>query len=137
VKVFAAVRDEPGNVSVKTIGQEAFKLGAIRAVGLPTTCSPMSRRTCWRARVAAEAPSHLRSHPHTRTGRNFGLARGWLRGLAGSVTRSTVPWRRALGGAAPSARGRERRPGINRDSCPCFRSPETSSARPGSPLVPP
>lgn len=33
--VFAAVRDEPGNVSVKTIGQEAFKLGAIRAVGLP------------------------------------------------------------------------------------------------------
>lgn len=33
--MFAAVRDEPGNVSVKTIGQEAFKLGAIRAVGLP------------------------------------------------------------------------------------------------------
>lgn len=33
--VFTAVRDEPGNVSVKTIGQEAFKLGAIRAVGLP------------------------------------------------------------------------------------------------------
>ena len=33
--VFAAIRDEPGNVSVKTIGQEAFKLRAIRAVGLP------------------------------------------------------------------------------------------------------
>jgi hypothetical protein len=35
VDVFAAIRDEPGNVSVKTIGQEAFKLGSIRAVGLP------------------------------------------------------------------------------------------------------
>ena len=33
--VFAAIRDEPGNVSVKTIGQETFKLGAIRAAGLP------------------------------------------------------------------------------------------------------
>jgi len=35
VDVFAAIRDEPDNVSVKTIGQETFKLGAIRAVGLP------------------------------------------------------------------------------------------------------
>ncbi len=64
--VFAAVRDEPGNVSVKTIGQEAFKLGAIRAVGLPGDLfADVAPRVLagWRARVAAEAPSHLRSHP--------------------------------------------------------------------------
>ena len=65
--VFAAIRDEPGNVSVKTIGQEAFKLGAIRAVGLPddlfADVAPKVLAS-WRARVAAEAPSHLRSHPH-------------------------------------------------------------------------
>ena len=67
VDVFAAIRDEPGNVSVKTIGQETFKLGAIRAVGLPddlfADVAPKVL-TGWRARVAAEAPSHLRSHPH-------------------------------------------------------------------------
>jgi TnpA family transposase len=64
--VFAAVRDEPGNVSVKTIGQEAFKLGAIRAVGLPGDMfDDIAPKVLagWRARVAAEAPSHLRSHP--------------------------------------------------------------------------
>jgi hypothetical protein len=62
----AAIRDEPGNVSVKTIGQEAFKLGAICAVGLPgdlfADVAPKALAG-WRARVAAEAPSHLRSHP--------------------------------------------------------------------------
>ena len=67
VDVFAAIRDEPGNVSVKTIGQETFKLGAIRAVGLPddlfADVAPKVLAS-WRARVAAEAPSHLRSHPH-------------------------------------------------------------------------
>ena len=65
--VFAAIRDEPGNVSVKTIGQEAFKLGAIRAVGLPDDLfADVAPKVLagWRARVAAEAPSHLRSHPH-------------------------------------------------------------------------
>ena len=64
--VFAAIRDEPGNVSVKTIGQEAFKLGAIRAVGLPDDLfADVAPKVLagWRARVAAEAPSHLRSHP--------------------------------------------------------------------------
>src|SRR6266851_3235445 len=65
--VFAAIRDEPGNVSVKTIGQETFKLGAIRAVGLPADLfadvAPKVLAS-WRARAAAEAPSHLRSHPH-------------------------------------------------------------------------
>jgi hypothetical protein len=67
VDVFAAIRDEPGNVSVKTIGQEAFKLGAIRAVGLPDDLfADVAPKVLagWRARVAAEAPSHLRSHPH-------------------------------------------------------------------------
>ncbi|HEX3308196.1 MAG TPA: DUF4158 domain-containing protein, partial [Streptosporangiaceae bacterium] len=65
--VFAAIRDEPGNVSVKTIGQEAFKLGAIRTVGLPDDLfADVAPKVLagWRARVAAEAPSHLRSHPH-------------------------------------------------------------------------
>ncbi|MFC4590150.1 hypothetical protein ACFO8L_28935 [Sphaerisporangium corydalis] len=33
--VFAVIREEPGNVSVKTIEREVFKLAAIRAVGLP------------------------------------------------------------------------------------------------------
>ena len=47
--VFAAIRDEPGNVSVKTTGQETFKLGAIRAVGLPDDLLAESRRRCWRA----------------------------------------------------------------------------------------
>ena len=67
VDVFAAIRDEPGNVSVKTIGQEAFKLGAIRAAGLPDDLfADVAPKVLagWRARVAAEAPSHLRSHPH-------------------------------------------------------------------------
>jgi Domain of unknown function (DUF4158) len=64
VDVFAAIRDEPGNVSVKTIGQEAFKLGAIRAVGLPGDLfADVAPKVLagWRARVAAEAPSHLRT----------------------------------------------------------------------------
>jgi hypothetical protein len=30
--IFAAIREEPGNVSVKSIEREAFKLGAIRAI---------------------------------------------------------------------------------------------------------
>jgi hypothetical protein len=67
VDVFAAIRDEPGNVSVKTIGQETFKLGAIRAAGLPGDLfADVAPKVLagWRARVAAEAPSHLRSHPH-------------------------------------------------------------------------
>jgi len=66
-EVFAAIREEPGNVSVKTIGREAFKLGAIGAVGLPDGLFvDVAPRVLagWRARVAADAPSHLRSHPH-------------------------------------------------------------------------
>ncbi|MGV9838044.1 Tn3 family transposase [Nocardia niigatensis] len=66
VDVFAAIREEPGNVSVKTIEREVFKLNAIRSVGLPedlfADVAPKVLGS-WRARVAAEAPSHLRSHP--------------------------------------------------------------------------
>ncbi len=36
VDVFAAIRDEPGNVSVKTIGQEAFRAAP---ASTPTPCS--------------------------------------------------------------------------------------------------
>ena len=64
VDVFAAVRDEPGNVSVKTIGQEAFKLRSIRAVGLPDDLfADVAPKVLagWRSRAAAEAPTHLRS----------------------------------------------------------------------------
>jgi hypothetical protein len=65
--VFAVIREEPGNVSVRTIEREVFKLLAIRAVGLPdglfVDVAPKVL-AAWRARVAAEAPSHLRSHPH-------------------------------------------------------------------------
>ena len=66
-EVLAAIREEPGNVSVKTIEREVFKLGAIKAVGLPgglfDDVAP-AVLLGWRARVAAEAPSHLRGHPH-------------------------------------------------------------------------
>ncbi|MFC6083010.1 DUF4158 domain-containing protein [Sphaerisporangium aureirubrum] len=67
VDVFAVIREEPGNVSVKTIEREVFKLTAIRAVGLPDDVfADIAPKVlaAWRARVAAEAPSHLRSHPH-------------------------------------------------------------------------
>jgi hypothetical protein len=67
VDAFAVIREEPGNVSVKTIEREVFKLNAIRKVGLPddlfADVAPKVLAS-WRARVAAEAPSHLRSHPH-------------------------------------------------------------------------
>lgn len=67
VDVFAAIREEPGNVSVKTIEREVVKLTAIRAVGLPEGMfADIAPKVLagWRARVAAEAPSHLRAHPH-------------------------------------------------------------------------
>jgi len=64
--VFAAIREEPGNVSVKTMEREVFKLGSLKAVGLPEELfgdiAP-GMLAAWRARVAAEAPSHLREHP--------------------------------------------------------------------------
>jgi hypothetical protein len=67
VDLFTTIREEPGNVSVKTIGREVFKLRAIRQIYLPdglfADVAPKILAS-WRARVAAEAPSHLRSHPH-------------------------------------------------------------------------
>lgn len=64
VDLFAVIREEPGNVSVKTIEREVSKLRGIRQVGLPgglfADVAPKILAS-WRARVAAEAPSHLRS----------------------------------------------------------------------------
>ncbi|MGH3421865.1 MAG: Tn3 family transposase, partial [Streptosporangiaceae bacterium] len=65
-EVFAAIREEPGNVSVKTIEREAFKLGVLAAMELPQELSgdvAPAVLAAWRARVAAESPSHLREHP--------------------------------------------------------------------------
>ncbi|MEU6743749.1 hypothetical protein [Streptosporangium sandarakinum] len=64
--IFAEIREEPGNVSVKSIEREAFKLGAIRAIALPEALFAdiaAAVLLAWRSRVAAEAPSHLREHP--------------------------------------------------------------------------
>ena len=66
VDVFAAIRRDPGNVSLKTITTEVFKLEAIRAVGLPEGLfADIAPKVLagWRARVASEFPSHLRQHP--------------------------------------------------------------------------
>ncbi|HEV7827912.1 MAG TPA: Tn3 family transposase, partial [Pseudonocardiaceae bacterium] len=64
---FAVIRDEPGNVSVKTIAAEVVKLEVITTVGLPEELFDEIAPgvlLAWRSRVAAEAPSHLREHPH-------------------------------------------------------------------------
>lgn len=64
-EVWAAIRSDPGNVSLNTCKSERRKLDWIRAVGLPpglfADIAPKIV-TGWRARVAVEAPSHL-SHP--------------------------------------------------------------------------
>ena len=64
---FAAVRHEPGGVSIKTITAEVRKLQVITTVGLSEDLfddiAP-GVLLAWRSRVAAEAPSHLREHPH-------------------------------------------------------------------------
>src|SRR5262249_61869731 len=69
VDVLAAIRDEPGNVSVKTIGQEGFKLGAIRAVGLPdglfADVAPKGL-SGWRVRGAGAAAGLLPCLSHVR-----------------------------------------------------------------------
>jgi hypothetical protein len=69
---FAAIREEPGNVSVKTIAAEVAKLKVINTVGLPEELFDEIAPGVllgWRARVAVEAPSHLRKHPHEKIGR--------------------------------------------------------------------
>ena len=64
-EVFAVIKADPGNVSLKTTRQEIAKLTAIRAIGLPAGLfggiAPKVL-AAWRARAAAEAPSHLRAH---------------------------------------------------------------------------
>ena len=65
-EVFAQIRSDPGNVSLKTCQKEVGKLTAIRAVSLPADLfagiSPKVLAS-WRARVAVETPSLLREHP--------------------------------------------------------------------------
>ncbi len=64
--VLAAIRSEPGNVSLNTMLTEIGKLEAVRAVGLPEgVFADIAPKVvaAWRARAAVEAPSHLRSHP--------------------------------------------------------------------------
>jgi hypothetical protein len=65
-ETFADIKADPGNVSLKTTRQEIAKLTAIRAAGLPGDLfdgiAPKVL-AAWRARAAAEAPSHLRAHP--------------------------------------------------------------------------
>ncbi|MGH4020489.1 MAG: Tn3 family transposase, partial [Pseudonocardiaceae bacterium] len=59
----ASIRSEPGNVSLNTMLAEVAKLETVRAVGLPADLFvDVAPRVLagWRARVAVEAPSHLR-----------------------------------------------------------------------------
>ena len=62
-EVWAAIRSDPGNVSLNTCKAERRKLDWIRAVGLPAgALAGIAPKIVagWRARVAVEAPSHLR-----------------------------------------------------------------------------
>jgi len=66
MSVFAAIRADPGGVSLNTMLAEVEKLLAVRAVDLPAGMfADVAPRIlgAWRARAAAEAPSHLRAHP--------------------------------------------------------------------------
>jgi len=64
--VLGVIKTDPGRVSLATMLSEIDKLRATRAVGLPpglfTDVAPKVL-TAWRARAAAESPSHLRGHP--------------------------------------------------------------------------
>ena len=65
--MYARIKDAPGNVSLKTLIAEKTKLEAVRAVGVPHRAFarlPATMVAAWRDRAAAEAPSHLRGHPH-------------------------------------------------------------------------
>jgi len=65
-EVFAAIRSDPGNVSLNTARAEVAKLASITAIGLPGRLfAGIAPRVLagWRARVTVEAPSHLRAHP--------------------------------------------------------------------------
>ena len=66
-EVWAAIRSDPGNVSLNTCKSERRKLDWIRAVRLPSgVLADIAPKIVagWRARVAVESPSHLRNdHP--------------------------------------------------------------------------
>ncbi|WUV44930.1 Tn3 family transposase [Nocardia vinacea] len=64
--VLAAIRSDPGNVSLNTMLTEIAKLEAVRAVGVPADVfADIGPKivTGWRGRAAVESPSHLREHP--------------------------------------------------------------------------
>ena len=66
----ARIKADPGNVSLKTTTEEVGKLNAVRAIGLPPALfADVAPKIVagWRARAAAEAPSHLREHPEPTT----------------------------------------------------------------------
>ncbi|MCZ9329678.1 hypothetical protein [Nocardia farcinica] len=64
--VLASIRSDPGNVSSNTMLTEIAKLEAVREIGVPVEVfadiAPKTAKN-WRARAAAESPSHLRGHP--------------------------------------------------------------------------
>jgi hypothetical protein len=67
--VFAAIRSDPGTVSLTTMLSEIAKLEAVRAVGLPMDVfADVSPKivAVWRARASVESPSHLRRHAPVR-----------------------------------------------------------------------
>ncbi|MCM3885649.1 Tn3 family transposase [Frankia sp. R82] len=64
--VLAAIKSDPGNVSLASMLTEIAKLEAVRAVALPAGVfagvGPKAV-AAWRARAGVESPSHLRAHP--------------------------------------------------------------------------
>ncbi|MEU6585482.1 hypothetical protein [Nocardia sp. NPDC046763] len=64
--VLAAIRSDPGNVSLNTMLTEIAKLETVRVVGVPgDVFADVGPKivTGWRGRAAVESPSHLRDHP--------------------------------------------------------------------------
>lgn len=63
--VLAAIRSDPGNVSLNTMLVEIAKLEAVRAVGVNADVfADVAPKIVagWRGRAAVESPSHLREH---------------------------------------------------------------------------
>jgi TnpA family transposase len=64
--VLAAIRSDPGNVSLNTMLTEIAKLETVRAAGVPDEVfADVAPKIVmgWRGRAAVESPSHLRAHP--------------------------------------------------------------------------
>ncbi len=65
-ELWAAIKSDPGNVSLRSMQREVAKLLAIESIELPVELFNEIEPPIlagWRARVAVEAPSHLREHP--------------------------------------------------------------------------